>query len=235
MMLREMISFFAQIIINSIFINPSAPHRRANLFSKLLFLITTIIAYLKNPIFGIVIIVETMIIYIMSTGSFIEPISMLALSSIPAFWMAITGLFFLVLNGHSNPIYFIEIFYKTLLYSFYVMLAASFITPSDISLILKNFTKKITFPYLLWSLIPFQLKDAITSLKIQELKGNTLSSSIFVVFSEQLERADQITMANNSRLDGSIKRYIKKKGNRKFTFLFYFLSALNVIMISLVF
>lgn len=230
-LLREAISFFAQIIINSIFVNPSAPHRRASFLSKIIFIISSLFSFYYNPFLGSLSLVEISIIFAAATGSLIEPVSMMVLSSIPAIWMATTGLFFLVIYKQVSLFAFIFIFYKTFMYSFLIMALTSVITPSDISMILYKFTKKVTFPYLFWSLIPFQLKDTVISLMIQKMKKSSLSNSIFIVFSEQLEKAEQITIANSSRIDASIKRFIKKEINKKFTLLFFAFSVINIALL----
>ncbi|HEW64255.1 hypothetical protein [Fervidicoccus fontis] len=226
-MLREIISFLANTIINSIFINPSVPHRRAHIFSKLLFVISIAVPFYERPILGFFFIAEIFLIYLLSAKSFLEPTSMIIISSIPAFWMAISGMIVFALSGTISISWFAEILYKTLFYSLIAMLTVSLITPSDISSILRFFTKKITYPYLLWSLIPYQLKDAVISLKVQELKKSPVSSSVFVVFSEQLERSDQITIANIHRLESNIKRFIYKRESKKFTLFFFILFVIN--------
>jgi len=232
--LREALGLLARIIINSIFVYPSAQHRRASLLSKAVFLSAFIAAFYEVPWLGLLLLAEVFTVYYLSTGELIEPFSMLVLSSIPAVWMASTGALFLWLSSSLTLSSFIGIFYKTLFYSFSAMLVVSILTPSDISAVLYRFTRKIAFPFLLWSLIPFQLRDAEISLRVQEMKGNPLSSSIFIIFSEQLERADQIMLANSSRLSAGAKRLIRKRESRKFTMIFYCLAALNLAVTLLI-
>jgi hypothetical protein len=227
-LLREAIGFLSNIIVNSIFVNPSAPHRRASALSKVLFLASAIFAFYEFPSLGLVVAAEILIIYVLSTGDLVEPASMFVLSSIPALWMAATSVPFLAFSGSLSSYKVFEIFYKTLFYSLFAILAAGLITPRDLSRITYVFTRKVAFPHLLWSLIPSQLKDATVSLNVQEMKGTPLSSSLFAVFSEQLERADQIMIANYPRLESKVKRLVKGKENEKFTFAFFVVFSINV-------
>lgn len=227
-MLRELVSMFANVIIHSMFINPSGRHKKAHILSKILFIGLTTFAFYTNPTLGILFFVEFFLIFFISTKSILEPMSMVLLAAIPAFWMAMSGLIIMLFSPNRVTFtQFLLVLYKTLYYSFTAAFTVNLITPVDIASILRFFTKKITYPYLVWLLVPFQMEDAIISLKIQQLKGYSVSSSIFVVFAEQLEKAEQLLIANYHRLESDIVKFVKTPMDRNFTILLLILSLIN--------
>lgn len=230
-----MISKLINLLYKSMFLCEDEPYKHAGIFPTSSWILTSVILMIENSYLPLLF-MEILLIALLTIG--IKTFAYaLAIAFIPSLWLALTSIFFL---GLRNMLLIVEILLKVLIISLLIITYINLQHPAELSFVLNKFlkflgTKKehtlaLIAPLLLFRVLPYVMRDGLTTLEVSKLKKEKPWKSLAILILHAQEKSEGIEEALWNKL-------VKVRGINYFYYdlryvsLFLTISLINTILL----